>query len=759
MGFLGGWMLNPWLFAAGGLLVAAPILIHLLNRRKFRIVDWAAMDFLLEADQRNRRRVQIEELILLMLRCLAMLLAGLFLARPFLPSSITRNLFQSDRTERVILLDDSPSMDGLHAGSSPFRMAKRSIAEFITALGEQGGGDSVTLCLASRPERPLFRDAVVDNRSAAGLVGEVEALGVSDLPAKLDRAFVSLRGLVQGKSDRINRVGYVLSDLRRSDWAPEKAGAEKPETPAPGPSDDASVADALAALAKDLAGCFVVDYGEGPVTNIAITEIVPEDKALLSGVTTRFHVTVRNFGGEALRDVPVKFVAGGSLPMTSTINAIPAGGTGAAPFSFTFAAADDSGNVEPVEITAEVAAQPGDPLLADNVRYYAARVRPGIPTLIVDGEPSGEFGHAETFFLQRALAPPGVSRSGVTTEVVSDSDFGAASLDAFQAVYMCNLYQLDEPRVKSLEQWVRGGGGLVILPGGQIDQRVYNDLLYRQGKGLLPRPFQAILGDETEKTWSAFAIAQPEHPAVRVFGGDAAPLLESTKIYQWWSVPEAGEGTVLLRLTDADRSPALIERRFGAGRVIQFCIPADAEWSNWPEDASYLILLQELNRYLAQSVALPGQSVVGEALSEPVDLARFRAEVGLTRPDGATSALLATNSGKSAAEAGPNQWSVTVEDADARGFYRFDFKTPEGQTQAILTAANLDPAESDLGRMDGRALQSAWQGAPIELVGAVPLAGLTADAGRGELWFVVLIILAVVLFAEQGLAWTFGRRR
>jgi hypothetical protein len=71
-----------------------------------------------------------------------------------------------------------------------------------------------------------------------------------------------------------------------------------------------------------------------------------------------------------------------------------------------------------------------------------------------------------------------------------------------------------------------------------------------------------------------------------------------------------------LRLTDADRSPALIERRYGLGRVIQFCIPADAEWSNWPEDASYLILLQELNRYLAQTAASPGQVVVGEPLNE-----------------------------------------------------------------------------------------------------------------------------------------------
>ena len=64
----------------------APILIHLLNKRKFKIVDWAAMDFLLDADKKNRRRIRLENLILLLsLRCLAVLLIGLLLARPFIP--------------------------------------------------------------------------------------------------------------------------------------------------------------------------------------------------------------------------------------------------------------------------------------------------------------------------------------------------------------------------------------------------------------------------------------------------------------------------------------------------------------------------------------------------------------------------------------------------------------------------------------------------------------------------------------------------
>ena len=52
---MASWLVNPWLLGAGAALIAAPIIIHLLNKRKFRIIDWAAMDFLLEADQRNRR--------------------------------------------------------------------------------------------------------------------------------------------------------------------------------------------------------------------------------------------------------------------------------------------------------------------------------------------------------------------------------------------------------------------------------------------------------------------------------------------------------------------------------------------------------------------------------------------------------------------------------------------------------------------------------------------------------------------------------
>src|SRR5258708_24327590 len=107
---LATWLVNPWLFVAGLLAVLLPILIHLLNKRKFRVVDWAAMEFLLDADKKNRRRIRLENLILLLLRCLAVLLIGLLLARPFIPTSLTAGILNATQYERIIGLDDSLSM-------------------------------------------------------------------------------------------------------------------------------------------------------------------------------------------------------------------------------------------------------------------------------------------------------------------------------------------------------------------------------------------------------------------------------------------------------------------------------------------------------------------------------------------------------------------------------------------------------------------------------------------------------------------------
>src|SRR3954467_13427677 len=95
----------------GTLLGAIPLIIHLMNRRRFRRVEWAPMRYLKLTIQRNRRKIQIAELLLLLMRIAALLLLFFFLARPVLnPTGLEHWLGSGGRSSQVVVVDESRSM-------------------------------------------------------------------------------------------------------------------------------------------------------------------------------------------------------------------------------------------------------------------------------------------------------------------------------------------------------------------------------------------------------------------------------------------------------------------------------------------------------------------------------------------------------------------------------------------------------------------------------------------------------------------------
>src|SRR5690349_15815022 len=115
------------LLAWGMLLGAIPIIIHLLNRRRFRRVEWAPMRYLKLTIQRNRRRIQIEELILLLMRIAALVLLFFYLARPVLnPTGLEHWLGSGGRSSQVVVVDDSTSMSYAAGDASAFQWARET---------------------------------------------------------------------------------------------------------------------------------------------------------------------------------------------------------------------------------------------------------------------------------------------------------------------------------------------------------------------------------------------------------------------------------------------------------------------------------------------------------------------------------------------------------------------------------------------------------------------------------------------------------
>ena len=94
----------------GGLaLGAVPILIHLLHRRRYVEVNWAAMRFLVDATRKQARRMRLENLILLLIRTLIPILLVLALARPYFETGGT--LLRGEQPlHRILVIDSSFSM-------------------------------------------------------------------------------------------------------------------------------------------------------------------------------------------------------------------------------------------------------------------------------------------------------------------------------------------------------------------------------------------------------------------------------------------------------------------------------------------------------------------------------------------------------------------------------------------------------------------------------------------------------------------------
>jgi hypothetical protein len=763
---LGAWLVHPGLLVAAIAAVSLPVIIHLFNRRRYRIVEWAAIDFLLAAEKQNRRRIQTENLLLLLLRCLAVLLIGLVLARPFVPTSITAGLISAAPYERLVLLDDSASMQARAGHQSAFELARQRLNELVADLARQPGDNRLTLLLASQPDRPLVNAAPLTSGTLDEVQATIEKLQVSDKPALMSAALDHIESDIEGPSGSIHRALYVLTDLRQRDWL--SAGF----APGAAKSDSSSPLRRLAQLSLRFNDCRVIDAAEPGDGNLTILA-VHADGPLAAGVPAAIEVKVFNQGTRQSQGGSIKLTVDGALPAEQRLVALEPADAATLRFPLTLGGDEETGKQSdedppPRRITIELkSVEPAadDLLNADSTAYFAAQVKRGTRVLLVDGDPSTTIDQSEAYYLQRALAPPGQVRSGILADTATADELGNIDLGKYEVLFLLNTSQLGletESNIASVERWVAAGGGLVIMPGDAVDAASFNRGLWREGKGLAPLPLAAIAGDDRRETWAGLEVTEGKHEVFAPFLGQNNPLLVSTKVFRWWTTDVKPKNddqiAVPLRLTEDGRTVALAEKSLGRGRVCQFAFPADADWTTWPADPSYLLVMQGLVRNLARDRAASPQLLAGQPIQRTIDVVQFEPGGVLTGP-GDLHAELQAAPPKDAADKDATQWQMEYAEAPGRGFYELELKRRQDGTRRLLLAANIDPAEGDLKRVPDERLRSELAGSRVVLVQAAAGASLASRAARVEIWRYALWLLAGVLAAEQVLGWLFGRWR
>ena len=199
----------------GMLLGSIPIIIHLLNRRRYRRVDWAPMRQLRLTIRRNRRRVQIEQWLLLLVRVALPLLLFLFLARPVLnPTGLESWLQGTGRASQVVLLDDSLSMGYASAGPSAFARGREVAGALLEAVRPQ---DRCTLVTTSAPRTPIFHEAEGADRAA--LARDARALTGTDTHALWPSVLAGVEEVVAACTYPTRNL-TIVTDLRRAGWDP-----------------------------------------------------------------------------------------------------------------------------------------------------------------------------------------------------------------------------------------------------------------------------------------------------------------------------------------------------------------------------------------------------------------------------------------------------------------------------------------------------------------------------------------------------------
>jgi hypothetical protein len=340
-------------------------------------------------------------------------------------------------------------------------------------------------------------------------------------------------------------------------------------------------------------------------------------------------------------------------------------------------------------------------------------------------------------------------------------------------IFLANVYRLGDKtaeNIEKLEKWVQEGGGLVILPGDQIDEQAFADFYYKDGAGLSPLKFEAIKGDETEKTWAALRVENTNHDVLKVFAGQNNPFLDNVKAFRWWGSAVKKEQigkevSIAARLSDVEDSPALAERAFGKGRVLAMAFPVDADWTNWPSDPSYVIVMQELVRYMSADRGDAGLLRVGQPLREPLDLTVYELDAALTGPGERKANVQAAapagdsadgEANRSGGPASETVWLLEYPETGDQGFYDLKLTRRDAGEDHVLFAANVDPSEGDLKRVDRTAMEKELAETSVKIIEAAS-AGSLADVGSTtEIWWYLLWAVVAVLCGEQLLGWFFG---
>ncbi len=721
-------------------LAGLPLLIHLFSRRRWRVVKWAAMEFLLRAMRKQRRRLRLENLLLILLRTAAIVCLVVACAQPVgrvepLP------LVQPSGTCWIFAFDTSYSMAYQDSGRSCLGSAAALVKSRVNSATQ---ADRVVILKGAQFPDLLFDDhATEDGRLRASEVLD----GIEVSAASLDVAALLgevVRAVKRAAEEGLPAVVELYTDLQARDWLQEKRAA-RPE-----------IRERLAALQNLNADLRIVDVGFSNRVNLGVVDLTLDRSLVATDVPVTVTVAIRNWSTIDVPDAVVDLLVDGHQKLGRGLN-LPAGATRSVVFRQVFRRSG-------VHSISAVVRSDGLPL--DNSRFLAVTVRKAVRVLLVDGSNASRAADRETFFLEAALQSDGEEAvqllSPFRVRLVPLASFNPAVLGEIDVVILADCDRLGE--IAALKRFLEGGGSAVFFLGPNVDLEFYNRELFDPEIGVCRLRLIGAAGDPQKRFGVRMEPVALDHPVMRYFIEREDVRLDSAPVWRFIRAHALKGTKVLASYKDPDRSPAIVESRIGRGTVVVITTTADEKWTNFPKWPDYVPFIHELLSYLVSERSTERNLLVGWPFRRRYPPAAFAREVRIRSPRGAV-----TRTSLRALEQG-GDFMLLFEKTLEPGIYevkllrqrRLGAELAERFPDSELFAVNVESSEGDLTPASEPSLRAAYGSVlPRIVYPGDTLFEPTKQAGpaRADLWRPFLYAVLLLFVAEAVCATLFGRRQ
>lgn len=707
-------------FLAGLALIAVPVILHLVQRPKDRVVEFPSLMFLDAVPYRSATRRRLRHPLLLLLRCLAFAAIVAAFARPALdrPAAAIAELVGG--REVLILVDRSYSM-GYGDRAAQAVAAARDV---VNGLGD---GDRATLV--------FFDDgAAAANRATAErrpLMAALDTFGVGAGRTRYAPA-LELAASVLASSNRPRGEVVLISDFQRAGWS----GEANVRLPAGTAFTPVAVAEDTAANTFVASVSFSRDHFSGR-----------ERVSVAARVVRRGHTPVEG--------VPVTLELDGRPVQTQRIDVAANGAATAAFAPVTLAAPNTRGTVR----------LRADALPRDDAFHFALSPDAGVSVLILERSGSGP---GPSLYLTQALAIGEAPAFRVETAKVERMT--AADLAGRDVVILNAAPFPTGTAGQRLQAWVEQGGGLILVLGGVGGGTDVPEAILPGGAGRVV---------ERERGQSAaLGSLDYDHPVFTPFRQPGSGDFTPARFLRYRRVSGSEPDGVLARFDDG--AVALMERAAGRGRVLTWTSTLDGSWNDLALQPVFLPFVHQLVKRAADYGLPPGWLTVGELLDLRGELGRAEAGAAGAGGGGSGSTGGAQTADTAEAEAGsaasaavllaPSGARIALERGEGLirvqepGFY--ELRNPAAPRARSRTfAVNLDIAESDLTPLEpaeitaavvppagdnGTAPGVATAGATS--AGAADPLDAEAPERRQVLWWFLLAGAAALLVGETALS-------